>query len=110
MQADDYPNRKEIKLTEIYKRCADIYRTQQFPDCDKFDTSNNPSKSELLCSKDTLLIIDCYKKAIQIFQGNSDTLSSGFTDAIFQLGDVYEQLGKFQLALPYRQQYLNNIL
>jgi len=109
IQADGYPNHKEIKLTDIYKRCADIYRTQQFPDCDKFETSNNPSRSELLCSKDTSLIIDCYKKAIEIFQSNSDTLSSSFADAIFQLADVYEQLGKFQLALPLRQEYLATI-
>ena len=112
-QADNYPNRKEIKLTEIYKRCADIYRAQQFPDCD-------PNKSQLLCSKDTLLIIDCYKKAIGIFQSNSNSLSgsstdaiilsSSFADAMFQLADVYEQLGKFQLALPYRQEYLALLL
>jgi tetratricopeptide (TPR) repeat protein len=120
VQADNYPNRKEIKLTDIYKRCADIYRTQQFPDCDKFETSNNPSRSELLCSKDTSLIIDCYKKAIEIFQSNLDSLSgssadaiirsSSFADVMFQLADVYEQLGKFQLALPYRQEYLALLL
>lgn len=107
IQADNYPDRKEIKLTDIYKRCADIYRTQQFPNCDKFETSNNPSKSELLCSKDTSLIIDCYKKTIEIFQSNSDTLSNGFTNAIFQLAEVYEQLGDIHLALPYRQKYLS---
>jgi tetratricopeptide (TPR) repeat protein len=109
IQADNYPNRKEIKLTDIYKQCADIYRTQQFSDCDKFQASNNPSRSELLCSKDTSLIIDCYKKAIEIFQSSSDTLSSSFADAIFQLADVYEQLGEFQLALPLRQEYLTTI-
>lgn len=113
IQADNYPNRKEIKLIDIYERCADIYRMQKFPDCD-------PNKSQLLCSKDTLLIIDCYKKAIQIFKNNSDSLtgssdeaikaSSSFADAIFQLADVYEQLGKFQLALPLRQQYLDIML
>ena len=29
---------------------------------------------------------------------------------MFQLADVYEQLGKFQLALPYRQEYLALLL
>ena len=110
LQADKYPNQKKIKLTEIYKRCADIYRTQQFPDCDKFETLNSPSKSKLLCSKDTSLIIDCYKKAIQIFQSNSDTLSKSFADVIFQLADVYEQLDKLQMALPLRQKYLATML
>jgi len=110
VQADNYSNRKELKLTDIYKRCADIYRAQPFPGCDKFKTSNNPSKSELLCSKDTSLIMNCYKKAIEIFKSNSDTLSSSFADAIFQLSDVYEQLGRFQLALPYRKQYLDIML
>jgi hypothetical protein len=110
IQPDNYSNRKEIKLTDIYKRCADIYRAQQFPDCDNYETSNNQSRSQLLCSKDTCLVIDCYKKTINIFQSNSDTLSSSFADAIFQLADIYEQLGKFQLALPLRQQYLDIML
>jgi tetratricopeptide (TPR) repeat protein len=120
VQADSYPDRKEIKLTDIYKRCADIYRMQQFPDCDTIETSNNPGRSELLCSKDTSLIIDCYKKAIEIFQSNLDSLSgssaeaiilsSSFADVMFQMADVYEQSGKFQLALPYRQTYLAILL
>ena len=100
LQADNYPNRKEIKLTDIYKRCADIYRIQEYPNCD-------PNKSPLLCSKDSTLIIDCYIKSLEIYHANSDTLSTGYTDGLFQLADVYEQLGKYKFALPLREDYLN---
>ena len=98
--ADKYENQDEVRLAEVFKICALIYRLQEDENC-------NPNKSQLLCNKDSLIIIECYKKAMRIYKNNSDTTSSNFADALYQLADVYEQLEKPQLALPIRINYLD---
>ena len=101
--ADKYENQDEVRLAEVFKICALIYRLQEDENC-------NPNKSQLLCNKDSLIIIECYKKAMRIYKNNSDTTSSNFADALYQLADVYEQLEKPQLALPIRTNYLNTMI
>jgi len=100
--ADNYKKTDNQKIPEIYKRCADIFRVH----CSDYCGSDN---SPILCCKDSLTIIDCYLKAVHIYKANNDTTSEGYTDAIYQLADVYDQLKKSKLALPLRQDYLRII-
>ena len=97
--ADNYKKSNNQKVPEIYKRCSDIFRTH----CSDYCGSDNPS---ILCCKDSLTIIECYLKAIKIYQTNHETTSEGYSDAIYQLADVYDQLNKSSLALPLRLDYL----
>lgn len=97
--ADNYISKDTLALADIYKHCAEILRSH-CSDCN----SNGPS---IFCCKDSLRIIDCYVKALNIYLFNNDTLSYGYTDVLFQLADVYEQMKNPALALPLRKKYLN---
>jgi len=94
--ADNYTNKDTLALSEIYKDCAGILRLHC--DCE--------GSNALLCCSDTSLIIECYTNAMKVHDANNDTLSKAFTNALFQLADVYEELEQPTLALPLRQKYL----
>jgi hypothetical protein len=87
------------KLAEIYKRCADVFRSHCSDLC-------GSSTAPMLHCKDSLAIVDCYVRSIRTYKGNRDTTTEGYTDAIYQLADIYDQLHKSSIALPLRQEYL----
>ena len=94
--ANTFPNNDTIVLSEIYTDCALMLRLHC--DCE--------GSQPLRCCNDTTLIIDSYKKAIRIHYLNNDTFSNNFTNVLFQLADVYEQLDQPVLSLPVRQKIL----
>jgi hypothetical protein len=103
LQADRFPDRNNIELAAIYMRCADCFRTH----CDNYCGAND---APILCCKDSLAIVNCYLQSIEIFFGVGDSSSAGYLDAIYQLGDVYEELRRPQAALPLRKKLLQTTI
>jgi tetratricopeptide (TPR) repeat protein len=100
--SDKYHGNNHQRFPEIYKRCADIFRNHSAEFC-------GSTGSPILHCKDSSAIVDCYIKSARFYKKNNDTTSEGYTDAIYQLADVYDQLRKSSLALPLRQEYVEII-